>query len=175
MARNRHAFRTGAHHRPAAGPPRPQRPRSSRHPRGPAVLDLTPTGCHHASPHDCCPRRGGIPMSTFPSNTNSIPNNLGKPNPPIILRRNTGRTPGRKAWHNPLRTPLRRAMRNPLRRGRRRATRAPGRDTGHTTRHHPEPTPTSTNTPHHSIPKKYAGKAPGDGREGRGALPRGTG
>ena len=107
-------------------------------------------------------------MSTFPSNTNNKPNNLGKPNPPIILRRNTGRTPGRKAWHNPLRTPLRRAVRNPLRRVWRRATRAPGRDTGHTTRHHPEPTPTSSNTAHRSIPKKYAGKARGwVGGEGR--------
>lgn len=100
-------------------------------------------------------------MSTFPSNTNTPPPNLGKPNPPITLRRNTGRTPGRKAWHNPLRTPLRRAMRNPLRRGWRRATRAPGRDTGHTPLHHPEPTPTSSNTAHRSIPKKYAGKARG--------------
>ena len=114
-------------------------------------------------------------MSTFSSNTNSIPNNLGKPNPPIILRRDAGRTPGRRARRTPPRNPLRRAVRNPLRRVWRRATRAPGRDAGHTTRHHPEPTPTSTNTPHHSTPEKRAGKAPGNGWEGRGALPRGTG
>ena len=85
-------------------------------------------------------------MPTFPSNTNSIPNNLGIPYSPIELRRDAGRTPGHKARHNPPRTPLRRAMRNPLRKGRRRATRNPGRDTGHTTRHHPEPAPTSSNT-----------------------------
>lgn len=173
MARDRHAFRTGAHHRPAAGPPRPQRPRSSRHPRGPTVLDLTPTGCHHASPNDCCPWRGGIPMSTFSSNPNSIPNNLGKPNPPITLRRDAGRTPGHRARRNPPRNPLRRAVRNPLRRGWRRATRAPGRDAGHTTRHHPKPVPTSSNTAPRSTPEKRAGKAPGNGREGRGASLRG--
>lgn len=114
-------------------------------------------------------------MSTFPSNTNNKPKNLGTPNPPITLRRNTGRTPGRKAWHNPLRTLLRRDVRIPLRRGRRRAMRAPWRDTRHTTRHHPEPTPTSTNTPHHSTPEKHAGKAPENGREGRGAPPEGDG
>lgn len=114
-------------------------------------------------------------MPTFPSNTNSIPNNLGKPNPPIILRRNAGRIPGGKARHNPSRNPLRKAVRNPPRKGWRRAMRAPGRDTGHTTRHHPEPTPTSTNTPTTAHPEKRAGKAPGNGREGRGASPRGTG
>lgn len=109
-------------------------------------------------------------MPTFPSNPNSIPNNLGKPNPPITLRRNAGRTPGHRARRNP----LRRAMRRAMRRGWRKGARAPGRDTGHTTLHHPEPTPTSTNTPHHSTPEKRAGKAPGNGREGRGALPRRT-
>ena len=114
-------------------------------------------------------------MPTFPSNTNSIPNNLGKPNPPIILRRNAGRTPGGKARHNLPRSPLRRAVRNPPRRVWRRAMRAPGRDTGHTTWHHPEPAPTSTNTPHHSTPEKRAGKAPGNGWEGRGASLRGRG
>jgi len=108
-------------------------------------------------------------MPTFPSNTNSIPNNLGKPNPPIILRRDTGRTPGHRVRHNLPRNPLRKAVRNPPRRGWRRAMRAPGRDTGHTTRHHPEPTPTSTNTPTTAHPEKRAGKAPGNGREGRGA------
>lgn len=113
-------------------------------------------------------------MSTFPSNPNNKPKNLGTPNPPITLRRNAGRTPGHRARRNPPRNPLRRAMRNPLRKGRRRATRNPGRDTGHTTLHHPEPTPTSTNTPHHSTPEKHAGKAHENGREGRGALPRGT-
>ena len=110
-------------------------------------------------------------MSTFPSNTNSIPNNLGKPNPPITLRRNAGRTPGHRARRNP----LRRAVRDPLRRGWRRGARAPGRDTGHTTQHHPEPTPTSTNTLTTAHPEKRAGKAHENGREGRGALPRGTG
>ena len=105
-------------------------------------------------------------MPTFPSNTNNKPKNLGTPNPPITLRRDTGRTPGHRARRNP--------PRNPLRRAARKGTRNPGRDTGHTTRHHPEPTLTSTNTPHHSTPEKRARKAPGNGREGRGALPRGT-
>lgn len=173
MARDRHAFRTGAHHRPAAGPPRPQRPRSSRCPRGPAVLDLTPTGCHHASPNDCCPRRGGIPMPTFPNNTNSTPNNLGKPNPPITLRRDAGRTPGRRDWRRGTRDLSRRAVRDPLRRDWRRGARDPGRDTGHTTRHHPHPAPTSTNTPTTAHPEKHAGKAHENGREGRGASLRG--
>ena len=112
-------------------------------------------------------------MPTFPSNTNSIPNNLGKPNPPITLRRDTGRIPGHRARHNLPRNPLRKAVRNPLRRNWHRGTRAPGRDTGHITRHHPEPAPTSTNTPHHSTPEKRAGKAPGNGWEGRGASLRG--
>ena len=112
-------------------------------------------------------------MSTFPSKPNSIPNNLGKPNPPIILRRNAGRTPGHRARRNPLRNPLRKAARNPPRRGWRKGARAPGRDTGHTTRHHPKPAPTSSNTAHRSTPEKRAGKAPGNGREGRGALPGG--
>lgn len=113
-------------------------------------------------------------MSTFSSNTNSIPNNLGEPNPPITLRRDAGRTPGRRAWHRGTRDLSRRAVRDPLRRGWHRATRDPGRDTGHTTRHHPHPAPTSTNTPHHSIPKKYAGKARGwVGGEGR--APKGDG
>ena len=116
-------------------------------------------------------------MPTFPSNPNNKPKNLGKPNPPITLRRNAGRTPGHKARRNALRSPLRkaarRAVRNPPHRGWRRGARAPGRDTGHTTLHHPEPTPTSTNTPHHSTPEKRARKAPGNGREGRGALPGG--
>lgn len=114
-------------------------------------------------------------MPTFPSNTNSIPNNLGKPNPPITLRRDTGRTPGHRARHNLPRNPLRKAVRNPLHRNWHRGTHDPGRDTGHTTQHHPEPTPTSTNTPHHSTPEKRAGKAPGNGREGRGASLRGRG
>ena len=181
MARDRRSFRSGAHHRPAAGPPRSQRPRSStgrhssRHPRGPAVLDLTPTGCHHASPHDCCPRRGGTFIPTFPSNPNTPPPNLGKPNPSIILRRNAGRTPRHKARHNLPRNSSRMAVRNPLHRGWRKGTHDPGRDTGHTTWHHPEPAPTSTNTPHHSTPEKRAGKAPGNGWEGRGASLRGRG
>lgn len=110
-------------------------------------------------------------MPTFPSNTNSIPNNLGIPYPPITLRRDAGRIPGHRTRHNP----SRRAVRNPLCRGWRRAMRAPGRDTGHITRHHPEPTSTSTNTPHHSTPEKRAGKASGNGREGRGASLRGRG
>ena len=100
-------------------------------------------------------------MPTFPSNTNSIPNNLGKPNPPIILRRNAGHIPGHRARHNPLRNSSRMAVRNPLHRGWRKGTHDPERDTGHTTRHHPEPTSTSTNTPHHSTPEKRAGKARG--------------
>ena len=110
-------------------------------------------------------------MPTFPSNTNSIPNNLGKPNPPIILRRNAGHIPGHRARHNPLRNSSRMAVRNPLHRGWRKGTHDPERDTGH----HPEPTPTSTNTPTTAHPEKRAGKAPGNGREGRGAPPRGTG
>lgn len=112
-------------------------------------------------------------MPTFPSNTNNKPKNLGKPNPPITLRRNAGRTPGHRARRNPLRRAMRRAMRNPPRRGWRKGARAPGRDTGHTTRHHPEPTPTSTNTPTTAHPEKRARKAPGNGRKGRGALPGG--
>lgn len=114
-------------------------------------------------------------MSTFPSNPNNKPKNLGTPNPPITLRRDTGRTSRHRARHNPPRNPLRRAMRNPLRKGRRRATRNPGRDTGHTTQHHPEPTPTSTNTLTTAHPEKRARKAPGNGREGRGTLPGGRG
>lgn len=110
-------------------------------------------------------------MPTFPSNTNSIPNNLGKPNPPIILRRDTGRTPGHRARHN---LP-RKSLRNPLHRNWHRGTHDPGRDTGHTTQHHPEPTPTSTNTPTTAHPEKRAGKAPGNGREGRGLPPEGDG
>lgn len=114
-------------------------------------------------------------MSTFPSNPNSIPNNLGKPNPSITLRRDAGRTPGHRARHNPPRNPLRKAARNPPRRVWRKGARAPGRDTGHTTRHHPEPAPTSINTAPRSTPEKRAGKAHENGWEGRGALPRGTG
>lgn len=110
-------------------------------------------------------------MSTFPSNTNSIPNNLGKPNPSITLRRDAGRTPGHRARRNP----LRRAMRNPPRRGWRKGARALGRDTGHTTRHHPEPTPTSTNTPHHSTPRKTRGESAREWAGGEGRAPRGTG
>ena len=112
-------------------------------------------------------------MSTFPSNTNTTPPNLGTPNPPITLRRNAGRTPGHRARRNPLRSPLRRAVRNPPRRGWRKGARAPGRDTGHTTWHHPEPTPTSTNTPTTAHPEKRARKVHENGREGRGALPGG--
>lgn len=109
-------------------------------------------------------------MSTFPGKPNSIPKNLGKPNPPITLRRNAGRTPGHKARRNPPRNPLR----NPLRRVWRKGTRNPGRDTGHTTRHHPEPTPTSSNTAHRSTPEKRARKARGwVGGEGR--APKGDG
>ena len=114
-------------------------------------------------------------MPTFPSTPNNKPKNLGIPYPPITLRRDAGRIPGHRARHNPLHNPLRRAVRNPLHRGWRRAMRAPGRDTGHTTWHHPEPAPTSTNTPHHSTPEKRAGKAPGNGWEGRGASLRGRG
>ena len=114
-------------------------------------------------------------MPTFPNNTNNKPNNLGKPNPPITLRRDTGRTPGHRARRNSLRSPLRKAVRNPLRRVWRRATRTPGRDTGHTTLHHPHPAPTSTNTPHHSTPEKRARKAPGNGREGRERVSEGVG
>lgn len=113
-------------------------------------------------------------MPTFPSNTNSIPNNLGKPNPPIILWRDTRRTPGHRARHNSPRIPPRRAARNPLRRGWRRAMRAPGRDTGHTTRRHPEPVPTSTSTPATAHPEKCAGKARG-WVGGEGLAPWGTG
>ena len=113
-------------------------------------------------------------MPTFHSNTNNKPKNLGKPYPPIILRRDTGRTPGHRAWHKSSHNPPRRAVRNPLRRSWRRDTRDPERDTGHTTRHHPKPTPTSSNTAHRSIPKKYAGKAWGwVGGEGR--VPEGDG
>lgn len=114
-------------------------------------------------------------MSTFPSNTNSIPKNLGKPNPPITLRRNAGRTPGHRARRNPPRNPLRRAVRNPLRRGWRKGTRNPGRDTGHTTRHHPKPTPTSTNTPHHSTPTTHATKSAREWAGGEGCVSEGTG
>ena len=114
-------------------------------------------------------------MPTFPSNPNTPPPNLGKPNPPIILRRDAGRTPGRRARHRGTRDLSRRAVRDPLRRGWRRGARDPGRDTGHTTQHHPHPAPTSTNTPHHSTPEKRAGKAPGNGWEGRGASLRGRG
>lgn len=107
-------------------------------------------------------------MPTFPSNTNNKPKNLGIPYTPIILRRDTGRTPGHRAWHKSSHNLPRRAVRNPLRRSWRRGTRAPERDTGHTTRHHPKPTPASSNTAHRSIPKKYAGKARGwVGGEGR--------
>lgn len=109
-------------------------------------------------------------MSTFSSNTNSIPKNLGKPNPPIIFRRNAGRTPGHKARRNPLRNPLRRAVRDPLRRGWRRGARDPGRDTGHTTRHHPEPTPTSSNTAPAARLKNARGKRPGMGGRGGARL-----
>lgn len=105
-------------------------------------------------------------MPTFPSNPNNKPKNLGTPNPPITLRRDTGRTPGHRARRNPPRNPLRRAMRNPLRKGRRRATRNPGRDTGHTTRHHPEPTLTSSNTAPAASPKNTRGKRPGMGGRG---------
>lgn len=105
-------------------------------------------------------------MPTFPSNPNSIPNNLGKPNPPITLRRDAGRTPGRRAWHRGTRDLSRRAVRDPLRRGWRKGARDPGRDTGHTTRHHPEHAPTSTNTPPQHTPKNARGKRPGMGGRG---------
>ena len=107
-------------------------------------------------------------MPTFPSNTNSIPNNLGKPNPPIILRRNAGRTPEHRTRHNP----PRKAVRKPPRRGWRRAMRAPGRDTGHTTRHTQNPPlPAPTPPPQHT-PKNARGRRPGMGGRG-GARPRG--
>ena len=114
-------------------------------------------------------------MPAFPSNTNSIPKNLGIPYPHIIFRRDAGRTPGHKARHNLPRNSSRMAVRNPLHRRWRKGTHGPGRDTGHTTRHHPEPTPTSTNTPTTAHPEKRAGKAPGNGREGRGSSLRGMG
>ena len=114
-------------------------------------------------------------MSTFPNNTNSTPNNLGKPYPPITLRRNAGRTPGHRARRNPQRNPLRKAARNPPRRGWRKGARAPGRDTGHTTRHHPKPAPTSSNTAHRSIPKKIRGESAREWAGGEGRAPRGTG
>lgn len=110
-------------------------------------------------------------MPTFHSNTNNKPNNLGKPNPPITLRRDAGRTPGHRDRRNPPRNPLRRAVRNPLRRGWRRATRAPRRDAGHTTRHHPHPAPTSTNTPHHSTPTTHATKSAREWAGGEGRAP----
>lgn len=105
-------------------------------------------------------------MPAFPSNPNTLPPNLGKPNPPITLRRNARRTPGHRARHNPPRNPLRKAARNPPRRGWRRAMRAPGRDTGHTPLHHPEPTPTSTNTPPQHTQKNARGKRTRMGRRG---------
>lgn len=114
-------------------------------------------------------------MSTFPNNTNSTPNNLGKPYPPITLRRNAGRNPGHRARRNPQRNPLRKAARNPPRRGWRKGARAPGRDTGHTTRHHPKPAPTSSNTAHRSIPKKIRGESAREWAGGEGRAPRGTG
>lgn len=114
-------------------------------------------------------------MSTFPSNTNSTPNNLGIPYPPITLRRNAGRTPGHRARRNALRSPLRRAARNPPRRGWRKGARAPGRDTGHTTRHHPEPAPTSTNTPHRSTPRKTREESARGWAGGEGRVSEGTG
>lgn len=109
-------------------------------------------------------------MPAFPSNTNNKPKNLGKPNPPIILRRNAGR----RARHRGKRDLSRRAARDPLRRGWRRGTHGPGRDTGHTTRRHPEPVPTSTSTPATAHPEKCAGKARG-WVGGEGLAPWGTG
>ena len=100
-------------------------------------------------------------MPAFPSNTNTPLPNLGKPNPPIILRRNAGRTPGHKARHNLPRNSSRMAVRNPLHRRWRKGTHDPGRDTGHTTRRHPEPVPTSTSTPATAHPEKCVGKARG--------------
>ena len=110
-------------------------------------------------------------MPTFPSKPNNKPKNLGKPNPPITLRRNAGRTTGHRARRNP----LRRAMRNPPRRGWRKGARDPGRDTGHTTQHHPEPTLTSTNTPHHSTPRKTRGESAREWVGGEGRVSEGTG
>lgn len=109
-------------------------------------------------------------MPAFPSNTNSIPKNLGTPYPHIIFRRNAGRTPGHKARHNSPRIPPRRAARNPLHRRWRKGTHDPGRDTGHTTRHHPELTPTSTNAPTTAHPKNARGKRPGMGGRGGARL-----
>lgn len=114
-------------------------------------------------------------MPAFPSNTNSIPKNLGTPYPPIILRRDAGRTPGHKARHNLPRNSSRMAVRNPLHRRWRKGTHDPGRDTGHTTRHHPEPTPTSTNTPHHSTPRKTRGESTREWAGGEGLVPEGDG
>jgi len=114
-------------------------------------------------------------MPTFPSNTNSIPNNLGKPNPPIILRRDAGRTPGRRAWHRGTRDLSRRAVRDPLRRCWRRGARDPGRDTGHTTRHHPHPAPTSSNTAPRSTPRKTRGESAREWAGGEGRVSEGTG
>ena len=113
-------------------------------------------------------------MSTFPSNTNNKPKNLGKPNPPITLRRDTGRTPGHRAWHRGTRDLSRRATHNPPRRGWHRAMRAPRRDTGHTTRHHPEPIPTSSNTAPAARLKNARGKRTRMGGRG-GVRPWGTG
>ena len=114
-------------------------------------------------------------MPTFPSSTNTPPPNLGKPNPPITFRRDAGRTPGRRAWHRGKRDLSRRAVRDPLRRGWRRGARDPGRDTGHTTRHHPHPAPTSTNTPHHSTPTTHATKSAREWAGGEGRAPEGAG
>ena len=106
-------------------------------------------------------------MPTFPSNTNNKPNNLGTPYPPIILRRNAGRTPGHKARHNLPRNFSRMAVRNPLHRGWRKGTHDPGRDTGHTPRHHPHLALTSSNTAHRSTPTTHATKKrPGMGGRG---------
>lgn len=115
-------------------------------------------------------------MPTFPSNTNNKPKNLGIPYPPIILRRNARRTPGHRARHNSPRIPPRRGAHNPLRRDWRKGARNPRRDTGHTTRHHPKPTPTSTNIPTTAHPEKCAGKARGwVGGEGRALGRQGRG
>ena len=140
----------------------------------------TPTRTHSPRPDThrmspCLPSRllsmtGRHSCAHFSQQHQYTPPNLGKPNPPITLRHNAGRTFGRIPRHRARHNPPRRAVCNPLRRGWRRAMRAPRRDTGHTTWHHPEPTPTSTNTPTTAHPKNARGKRPGMGGRG-GARP----
>ena len=156
---------TAQQHRP------PQQPTSTRnHSPQPDTHRMSPR-----LPSRLLPATGRHSYVHFSQQPQHPPPNLGKPDPPITLRRNTGRTPRHRARRNPPRNPLRRAVRNPLRRGWRRAMRAPGRDTGHTTRHHPEPTLTSTNTPHHSTPRKTRGESAREWAGGEGRAPEGRG